>query len=545
LTLAAHRAQGQTRTTLDSALVRQLFAEAWASVGDAAPQRDDDRVAKLAARQATFGDVANARANAIRFAQTWFPFVRIAIVQRDAGDVPGAIQTTQLAHTAMDRSQALGSFAQIFFDTGKIDSALAIGRTIPWPKQRVEALKGTAMMVIQRERDTTLARKLLREALGVAQADTSFWGRYFDVELAYDQAQTGDLASALRVVSGSLPADTLANRLGRIVFAMQRAPIANARAVADSFFRLALIAADAIPDSTKRRSVRAVIRRDYSAYLAPSQTAVYQAESRSREELVDALSERITSKDAITRPMEALAQLEALGDYRRAVEALRARLIMSEMPSSPTPDSLREVLDTRSPRMLVDARMVSPAFVDTTRAWIAETYARVSLGAARAQADSIRGDTLRSRTFAKVATQWSWQNPDSALALAELVETPAERDDLYAGIARSLIGTRLDDAIAIARRIGGESRRAIALASVASVVAKWNRGVAMSLYGEALPTLDPLARGVNEYLIGSLVELDEIGLLREWARARPTPEARAAAYVAIIRAIVPGSPNDR
>jgi hypothetical protein len=67
----------------------------------------------------------------------------------------------------------------------------------------------------------------------------------------------------------------------------------------------------------------------------------------------------------------------------------------------------------------------------------------------------------------------------------------------------------------------------------------------MSLYGEALPTLDPLARGVNEYLIGSLVELDEIGLLREWARARPTPEARAAAYVAIIRAIVPGSPNDR
>jgi hypothetical protein len=326
LTLTVHRAEGQTPTTLDSALVRQLFAEAWVSVGEGASQRDDERVTKLAARQAAFGDVASARANASRFAQTWFPFVRIAIVQRDAGDVAGAIATTQLAHTAMDRSQALGSFAAVFIYTGKIDSALAIARTIPWPKQRVETLKGVAMTV--RERDTTLARSLLREPVGIAQADTSFWGRYFDVELAYDQAEAGDLASALRVLSGSLPADTLANRLGRIASAMQGAPIRNARAVADSLFRLALIASDAVRDSTKRRTIRATLRRDYSAHLAPNQTALYQSESRSHDELVDALSARITSKDTISRPMEALAQLEALGDYRSGVEALRARLIM-------------------------------------------------------------------------------------------------------------------------------------------------------------------------------------------------------------------------
>ncbi|HEY7393895.1 MAG TPA: hypothetical protein VH559_03590 [Gemmatimonadaceae bacterium] len=544
MTLTVHRAEGQTPTAIDSTLVRQLFAEAWVSVGEAASQRDDERVAKLAARQATFGDVANARANASRFAQSWFPFARIAIVQRDAGDVAGAIQTTRLAHTAMDRSQALGYFAQIFTYTGKIDSALAIGRTIPWPKERVETLKGVAMTV--RERDTTLARSLLREAIGIAQADTSFWGRYFDVELAYDQAGVGDLAGALRVVSGSLPADTLANRLGRIASAMQGAPIRNARAVADSLFRLALIAADAIPDSTKQRRVRAVIRRDYSAYLAPNQAALYQAESRSRDELVNALSARITSKDTISRPMEALAQLEALGDYRSGVEALRARLIIWEMPSSPTPDSLRALLDTRIRRMLVDARMVSAAYVDTTRAWFAEAYRCAPLGTARAHADSIRDATLRSRTFAKVATHCLWRgSADSALALTELVESLAERDDLYAGIAWSLLGSRLDEAIAMARRIGSESRRGIALAAVADVVAKGDRGRGIRLYAEALSTLDPLARGFSESSLASLVALDEVGLLRQWARGLPTAEGRAAAYVAIIRSIVPGSLNDR
>jgi hypothetical protein len=129
--------------------------------------------------------------------------------------------------------------------------------------------------------------------------------------------------------------------------------------------------------------------------------------------------------------------------------------------------------------------------------------------------------------------------------LTELVESPVERDDLYAGIARSLLGSRLDEAIAMARRIGSESRRGIALAAVADVVAKSDRGRAIRLYAEALSTLDPLARGFSESSLASLVALDEVGLLRQWARGLPTAEGRAAAYVAILRSIVPGSLNDR
>jgi hypothetical protein len=44
----------------------------------------------------------------------------------------------------------------------------------------------------------------LREAIGVAQGDTSFWGDYFDVDLAYDQAERGDFRGALRIIVDTL-----------------------------------------------------------------------------------------------------------------------------------------------------------------------------------------------------------------------------------------------------------------------------------------------------------------------------------------------------
>jgi hypothetical protein len=99
-----------------------------------------------------------------------------------------------MAATFTDRAQALGYLSSAM----PFDEGLALARTIEWPKQLVEELRRAARDLFPK--DTARSMALLREAIGVVQRDTSFWGSYFDVDLAYDQAERGDLPGALRII---------------------------------------------------------------------------------------------------------------------------------------------------------------------------------------------------------------------------------------------------------------------------------------------------------------------------------------------------------
>ena len=369
----------------DTTSLGALYKEAGTAAA-AAAQPGDESVTAIVISQAQAGDIAGARATARRMARTWFPFAQLAIVQRDRGDLAGAIETTKLAPTAMDRAQALGYLANAFSNARRYDEAIAIARTIEWPKERVEELKLAAMLMRLRSPDSLeRARALLREALAVASADTSSWGSYFVVDLAYEQAAAGDLQGAFRVLHDTLDPETRAERMGRITMALQRAPIPRASELADSLYRAALRVADGIPDEKRRRVAQERVRRLYTANAGAAQTRTLEAESRTEEQRLEALEARVKAAGDSSQPLLALAELERLGEYRRA-----ARAVTERMRNDPTGFRGRDMnvattsaTERLARRAIADAARVSSRCADSTRMQLVGRISGATLGIRR------------------------------------------------------------------------------------------------------------------------------------------------------------------
>lgn len=519
----------------DTALLRTLVGDA-SSAAAAQPQLGDERVAAIVTAQAQSGDIAGARATAKRLASSWYPFARLAIVQRDRGDLPGAIETTKLASTAMDRAQALGYLASAFTYAHRYEEGLAIARTIEWPKQRVEELKLAAEQMRIASRDSLeRVRALLREALGVARSDTSFWGSYFTVELAYEQAAAADLDGAFRVLHDTLDLETRAERMGRILAELQRAPIPRARELSDSLYRAALRVADGIPDEKRRRVMQARVRWLYGVYGGPAQTRVLEAESRTPEERLDALEARVKARGDSSEPLVALVELERLGEYHRAARAITGRIADDGELWFGQRSAVRSAAEALARRAIADAERVSARYADSTRLQLVDMLARLHLPFAAEQLGSFRDSATAVAARVAVANAWLHESADSALAILRPVPPSASRDAvLHGALPTLLMHGELDRAIAIAHTIRSEKLRANALMTIAAFDRGEDGASRRALYEEALPALDPREPALDGVQLIGAIRFLGIERMRQWARTQPTPERRAAATVALL-----------
>jgi len=529
------RAIAQAVQKPDTTLLRSLVGDA-SSAAAAQPQLGDERVAAIVTAQAQSGDIAGARATAKRLARTWYPFARLAIVQRDRGDIPGAIETTKLASTAMDRAQALGYLASGFLYGRRYDEGLAIARTIEWPKQRVEELKLAAEQMRLASRDSLeRARALLREALAVAQADTSFWGSYFTVELAYEQAAAGDLQGALRVLNDTLDRETRAERMGRILAELQRAPIPRARETSDSLYRVAIRVADGIPDAKRRRVMQTRVRWLYGVYGGPAQTRILEAESRTPEERLDALEARVKARGDSSEPLAALAELERLGEYHRAARAITGRIADDGELWFGRSSAVRSAAEALARRAIADAERVSPRYADSTRLKLVDMLAQLHLPFATEQLGSFRDSASAVAARVAVAKSWLYESPDSALAILRSVPPSASRDAVLHGVLpKLLMQGQLGRALEIARTIGNEKLRANAIMLIAAFGGGGDSTSRRALYEEALPSLDPREPAIDGIQLRGAIRFLGIERMRQWARSQPTAERRAAATVALL-----------
>ena len=515
----------------------------------AVPGQGEDRLARLAMAQARLGDVAGARTTARTLARTWVPWAWIAIAQRDSGDHEGALATVRMPSDSTARAQATGYLASAYAYASDHDRALAIARTIEWPKQRIEELKLVAMLV--RQKDASRARELLREAVDVATRGGGFWGAYFAVELAYEQAQAGDVEGALRILSDTLSPQTRAERVGRIAAALQRASAPRADDLADSLFVVALEAADAVVDPAKRAEMRARVYWLYSSFADTRSNELMARLARTPEERAQALRRTVASRafsrslgdparadSGTRRELGTVAELERSGAFREATEALRsmALTLRHRQGIGRGVTMLPSVIDTLVARAIANAVRVSPAFADTTRQWSADLLASRSIPAARETAAEIRDERLRSRAMVAVASVLMHRDRPAAIDYAAGISLQPSRDSAFLRIVYQLAYPAADSALTVARRITDPSHRATALTAIGGALAlRRDSAAARELWLEALPLMNPLAKDAVANLLRSL-RSHALPSMREWARRQPTPERRAEAFVAILSA---------
>jgi hypothetical protein len=547
VTGAVHPSSLVAQRTIDSARTLPVAATEFERLGRevraalvAAPEKfAEERFGKFVELQASRGDLEGARESA-RQGRSWYPFARVAIVQYKAGDLDGAITTTRTAATFTDRAQALGYLSSAM----PFNEGLALARTIEWPKQLVEELRRAARDLFHT--DTARSMALLREAIGVAQRDTSSWGGYFDVELAYDQAERGDLKGALRIIVDTLAPGERASRLGRIARELQRAPVPRARLVADSLFREALRAADQVPDSARRVERRARVFSLYSAYASGTSVDALLAESRSPSERA-LVSARATSfawslgpdgPDSTRLPR--IRELEATGQFRAATNEIYMFISQRSLGRMHGERAGPEwsVVDSLARRAVVIARQVTGSFADSMHLRLVNALVRRWPATARDLAEAIADSTMRSGGMLIVARNMVESDPSQALAYALEIPSGVARDSLFAFAALRIFDAQPDSGIVLARRIGTPSLRGMTLIDLAGRAAtRGNASLARTLALEGMPGIDPLVQPLEGIRLVGLVRGGLYEVMLQWARSQSGLEARARVFFALFEAV--------
>jgi hypothetical protein len=524
------RAMPITRTEFE-----RLGREVRAALVAAPAKPEDDRYEKFVALQAARGDLEGARESA-RHGPSWFSFARVAVVQYRAGDLEGAIATTRMTPSFTGRAQALGYLSSVM----PFEEGLALARTIEWPKQLVEELRRAARDVSRT--DTARAAALLREAVDVAQRDTSHWGRYFDIELAYEQAERGDLKGALRIVLDTLAPGERAERLGRIASKFERAPIPRARAIGDSLFREALRAADQVPDSAHRAERRAHVFGLYATFAKGTSVDALLAESRTPSESASVAQHAIFANPYVdSAHVRGIRDLEASGQFQTATKGIIDRLLASRyFPARyglPV-EALRAEVDSLARRAVDDARSVTRAFADSTRLLVASLLVRGLPATARGLVEAITDSTLRSGGMRIVARNMLDSDPPGALAYASQIPSRVARDSLFAFAAPRIFEVQPDSGIALARRVATPSLRGMTLVDLANRAAtRGDTSLARTLALEGLPVIDPLAQPLAGMRLGGLVRIGLYDVILQWARSQSAREARARVLFALFEAV--------
>ena len=547
ITGAMHTSSLAAQRTSDSARAMPITGREFELLGRevraalvAAPEKlSQERYGRFVELQTARGDLEGARESA-RQGPSWYPFARVAIVQQKAGDLDGAITTTRMAATFTDRAQALGYLSSAM----PFEEGLALARTIEWPKQRVEELRRAALDLFRT--DTARSLALLREAIGVAQRDTSVWGKYFDVELAYDQAERGDFRGALRIIVDTLAPGERAERLGRIARELQRATVPRARLVADSLFRAALQAADQVSDSTQRAERRERVFWLYSVYATGTSVDALLAESRTPAERA-LIGERTTDFASSLGPAGAdstrllrIRELEARGQFRAATYEIYT--FFSErswwpMHGERTGAEL-SLVDSLARRTVENARRVTRSFADSMSVRLVSQLARRWPATAREIAEAMTDSTMRSSGMLIVARQMLESNPSRALDYVLEIPSSVARDSLFGFAASRSFAARPDSSIALARRIGTPSLRGMTLIDLAGHAAtRGDTSLARSLAMEGMPVIDPLVQPLEGTRLAPLVRSGLYDAMLQWARSQPVPEARARVLFALYEAI--------
>ena len=544
---AAHTTSVAAQRTTDSVRALPIARSEFERLGRevraalvASPQRfTEERYGRFVELQATNGDLEGARESA-RQGPSWYPFARVALVQYKAGDLDAAIATTRMAATFTDRAQALGYLSSAM----PFEEGLALARTIEWPYQLVGELQRAARDLFQT--DTARSMALLREAIGVAQRDTSSWGRYFDVELAYDQAERGDLAGALRVIVDSLEPGNRAERIGRIARELQRATVPRARLIADSLFRIALQTADQVPDSAKRTERRERVFWLYSSYASGTSVDALHAEARSPAERA-LVPERATDFASSLGPAGAdsarlhrIRELESSGQFRTAATEIFhfvSQRSFGRMHGERVGPEW-SVVDSLARRAGMIALRVTEGFADSMNIRLVKVLIRPWQEAARELAEAISDSTLRSSGMLIVARNMLESNPTRALEYALIISSRVAQDSLFAVAAPRILDVQPDSAVALARRIRTPHIRGIALIDLAGrAVTLGDTSLARTLAVEGMPEVNALVQPLDG---ARLVPLVRSGLYDEilmWARSQQAAEARARVLFALYEAV--------
>ena len=517
----------------------RLGREARAALVASPEKFTDERFGRFVELQAAHGDLEGARESA-RQGPSWYPFARVALVQYKAGDLDAAIATTRMAATFTDRAQALGYLSSAM----PFDEGLALARTIEWPKQLVEELKRAARDLFRA--DTARSMALLREAIGVAQRDTTFWGRYFDVELAYDQAERGDVRGALRIIGDTLAPGVKAERIGRIARELQRATVPRARLIADSLFRVALRTADQVPDSARRAERRERVFWLYSSYASGTSVDALRAEARTPAEraLVPERSPDFRSSlgpvSADSTSFPRIRELESRGLFRSAVNEIfqfifeRAFGGMHGQRIGPE----WSVVDSLARRAVTIARRVSEGFADTTKIRLVKVLIRRWPETARDHAEAIMDSTMRSGAMLIVALNMLESDPRRALDYALGIPSRVGRDSLSAAAALRFFGVQPDSALVLARRIETPSLRGMTLIDLAGRAAtRGDAPLARTLALEGMPGINPLLQPLEGTRLVALVRGGLYDVMLDWARSQQALESRARALFALYEAV--------
>lgn len=534
----------QQPSTHSAEQLREWITDARAAFA-AAPQQGDERVARLAELQARARDLAGARETARGLAHSWVPWGRIAIAQRDSGDLAGAIESANMATSDQDRSQALGYLASALSYDNNFDPALSITRTIVWPKQRIEGFKLIAMQL--RRTDTARARALLREAVATAAADTSHWGRYFEVDLAYEQAAANDLEGALRILT--VPAEPVARveRLTRMATAIRQSPIPRGHELADSLFRVALASVDSITDSTRWSGVREAVVGAAGPWFDSLPGVPLGGAERRRQDSARARAAHVAGNGTLTELPDAVNRLTGPGDDRRAAEAIVASLsynISAVQRQEYIPPHLVSQVDSLARSAVRLAGRESAALADNTRLALVHVLVRARLSMAKELAQAIGDGDMRSQALVTIAGRMLSGlmrllpgSMDSALAYAASADPSPARDEFYASATSLLAVDHPAQARATADLIAAPSRRAIAQMLLVYALAPGDTVAARATYAQALPLVDPLGAGFRAGILRGPYLAGDSALLRSWARSQPTAERRAVAFRAIIEMV--------
>jgi hypothetical protein len=535
------RADTAQVTLVSPAEYRRLGAEVRAALLASPEQFAQDRYSRLAELQAARGDLEGAKETA-RQGRSWPPFGRIAIGRYKAGDLAGAIAITRLAETAADRSQALGYLATVM----PLDEGLDLVRQMEWPKQQIETLRSASRELLRT--DTARSIALLHEAIGIAQRDTSFWGGYFTVDLAYDLAARGDLRGALRIVSDTLIPRERVQRIARIATELQRAPTPGARPLADSLFREAVRAAAQFADTADRTRQRRRAFESFGRYATGSSLEVMRAEARTPAEL--ALVQASTPFTSAFAPVSRnnfpdslrtlyIRDLDAAGRHRKAADELQ-RFVSEHVYRSRTssPDAEQRLLDSLARRAVEEAGHVSEGFADTTRYMLVLMTLRVRSATAEWLADAIRVETLRWRSALLVARRMFDVDPQRAFVHAAQFPVAFVQDSLLAYAAAQTSYASAERGAAFARRIAAPNLRGISLLTVAGRAAeRGDTTQARALTVESIAQYESTVPPIASHLLVGLVRAGLYGDLLAWARSQTVPESRARVFFALFGAV--------
>ena len=547
ITGAVHTSSLAAQRTTDSARAMPVAGREFERLGRevraslvASPEKfSHERYGTFVELQAARGDLEGARESA-RQGPSWYPFARVAIVQYKAGDLDGAITTTRMAATFTDRAQALGYLSSAM----PFNEGIALARTIEWPKQLVEELRRAARDLFQT--DTARSMALLREAIGVARGDTSFWGNYFEVDLAYDQAERGDFRGALRIIVDTLAPGDRAERLGRIARELQRAPVPRARLVADSLFREALRAADQVPDSARRVERRARVFWLYSAYASGTSVDALLAETRTASERA-IVSEHVNPFASMLGPdgedstrLRSIRELEANGQFRTAANEIY--LFISQRSygrmHGERVGAEWSVVDSLARRAVEIARQVTESFADSMNLRLVNRLVRRWPATARDLAEAIADSTMRSRGMLIVARNMVESDPSQALAYSLEIPSVVARDSLFAFAAPRIFDAQPDSGIVLARRIGAPSLRGMTLIDLAGRAAtRGDASLARTLALEGMPGIDALVQPLEGTRLVALVRGGLYDVMLQWARSQSAPESRARVFFALYEAV--------